>query len=194
MLFNCPEWGIATSRITIHTSQVFHRDYSRFKDIDPTFTSCDSLVRVCMPIDTENTQGTLRFDPPPGSNWTHLAEVTFYTDTSTCPPDTVLNHNPIPSLSPSTAAVTTDTTQGATDHTTPGDFSHAPTGSTGHTHPDHTPLGDVNHTSTGDTIQGVLTTPLSPPPASVKQLSVGRRVPPHPPWLLFWAPAFPSSS
>ena len=151
-LFNCPEWGIATSRITIHTSQLFHQDYSRSKVIDPTLNSCDSLVRVCMPIDNENKLGTLRFDSPPGSNWTHLAEVIFFTDTSTCPPDTVLNHNPIPSLPPSTAAVTTDTTQGAIDHTTPGDISHAPTGDTGHTHPDHNPSGYVNHTSTGDTI------------------------------------------
>ena len=93
VLFNCPEWGIATSRITIQTSQLFHQDYYQSKVIDPTLNSCDSLVRVCMPIDTENTQGTLRFDPPPGSNWTHLAEVTFYTDTSSCPPDTVLNHH-----------------------------------------------------------------------------------------------------
>ena len=151
-LFNCPEWGIATSRITIQTSQLFHQDYSRSKDIDPTLTSCDSLVRVCMPIDTKHTLGNLRFDPPPGSNWTHLAEVTFYTDTSTCPPDTVLNHHPTPSLPPSTTAVTTDTTQGATNHTPPGGISHTPTEDTGHTHPDITPSGDVNHTSTGDTI------------------------------------------
>ena len=109
-LFNCPEWGIATSRITIQTSQPFHQDYYRSEDIDPTLTSCDSLVRVCLHIDTNHISGTLRFESPPGSNWTHLAEVTFYTDTSTCPPDTVLNHHPTPSLSPSTAAVTTDTT------------------------------------------------------------------------------------
>ena len=152
VLFNCPEWGIATSRITIQTSQIFHQDYYSFKDIDPTLTSCDSLVRVCLHIDTNHVLGTLRFESPPGSNWTHLAEVTFYTDISTCPPDTVLNHHPTPSLPPSTAAVTTDTTQGATDHTSPGNASHTPTGDTGHTHPDHTPSGDVNHTSTGDTI------------------------------------------
>ena len=152
VLFNCPEWGIATSRITIQTSQVFLQDYYKSKVMDPTLNSCDSLVRVCLHIDTKHVSGTLRFDPPPGSNWTHLAEVTFYTDTSTCPPDTVLNHHPTPSLPPSTAAVTTDTTQGATNHTTPGGISHAPTGGTGHTHPDQTPSGDVNHTSTRDTI------------------------------------------
>ena len=151
VLFNCPEWGIATSRIIIHTSQIFHQDYYNFKDIDPTLTSCVSLVRVCLQIDTKHVGANLRFEFPPGSNWTHLAEVTFYTDIFTCPPDTVLNYHPTPSLSPSTAAVTTDTTQGATDHTTPGGISHAPTGDTGHTHPDHTPSGDVNHTSTGDT-------------------------------------------
>ena len=145
-LFNCPEWGIATSRITIHTSQL---DYSRSKVIDLTLTSCDSLVRVCLHIDPKHVLGTLKFNPRPGSNWIHLAEVTFYTDTSTCPPDTVLNHHPTPSLPPSTAAVTT---QGAIDHTTPGDISHTPTGDTGHTHTDHTPSGYVNHTSTGDTI------------------------------------------
>ena len=104
-----------------------------------------------MPIDTKHVLGTLRFESPPGSNWTHLAEVTLYTDTSICPRDTVLNHHPTPSLPPSTEAATTDKTQGATDHTPPGNVSHTPTGNTGHTHPDHTPSGDVN-TSTGNTI------------------------------------------
>ena len=175
VLFNCPEWGIATSRITVQSEEDRHL-YNYMKAIDPTLTSCDSLVRVCIPIETKHFLGTVKFESPPGSSWTHLADVTFYANTSTCPPDIVLNHPTTPSPFPSTA-VTTGTTQRATDHTAPESINHP--------------------------LQGILATPfqvtplrgiLTLPPVHVRILSVGRCVPPHPPWLLFWAPAFPSPS
>ena len=147
VLFNCPEWGIATSRITIQTEQDGHL-YNYTKAIDPTLTSCDSLVRVCIPIETKHFLGTLKFESPPGSSWTHLAEVTFYANTPTCPPDIVLNHPTTPSPFPSTSptAVTTGTTQRATDHTAPENINHTSTGNTGHTLPSHTPSRDINPT------------------------------------------------
>jgi hypothetical protein len=106
VLFNCPQWGIATSRISI--SERKFSDYFRTRTISPTLTSCASLIRVCMFINTHTKRLTLSLKPPPGSNWTHLAEVTFYDSNSTCPPDAVLSH-PLMRISPSYLITTTST-------------------------------------------------------------------------------------
>ena len=158
VLFNCPDWGIATSTITFHSTNAYHPDYIRFKDIDPSLTSCDSLVRVCLPIQSDNDGVLLRFESPPGSNWAHLAEVTFYTDTSTCPPDTVLNHHPTPLLSTSTfltpsstAVVTTHSPSEYTDITSHMKDTSAPSVATTSGDNVPTPAGDNGFTSQGYT-------------------------------------------
>lgn len=103
------------SHYKLQTVNAFHLDNIRTKDIDPALTSCNSLVRVCMPINAGNDRVLLKLEPPPGSKWAHLAETTFFTDSSTCPPDIVLNQPTAPPLSSLTAAVITP---GYTDFTT----------------------------------------------------------------------------
>jgi hypothetical protein len=53
-------------------------------------TSCDSLVRVCIPQVTRQPVIFLRFNPPPGSTWAFFAEVEFYNRGFTCQPDTII--------------------------------------------------------------------------------------------------------
>ena len=91
VIFNCPEWGISTQviKLVVATSLA-----ARARTLVQTFnvppiTSCDSLVRICISQNIIQPLIALEFIPPPGSNWTHLAEVTFYS-TGTCPPDTII--------------------------------------------------------------------------------------------------------
>ena len=46
---------------------------------------------MCIPATAINPLVvTVQFDLDTDSNWTHLAEVTFYDDSTTCPPDTII--------------------------------------------------------------------------------------------------------
>ena len=91
VLFNCPGWGISVQTIQLNTSTP--------STVQPMITSCDSLVRVCLSLTQPNTERGLRLDftPHTGSNWVHIAEVTFRESGFTClqeflftppPPDT----------------------------------------------------------------------------------------------------------
>ena len=108
-LFNCPEWGISVQAIELlnpgpgETATVY----------EPTITSCDSLVRVCIPFSTTETRFFLEFDNPRGSDWTHLAEVAFYGDGSTCPPDTIITTPPPPTVTTSPETETAETNETA---------------------------------------------------------------------------------
>ena len=59
--------------------------------VTPTISSCDSLVRVCLPARTTLPVLTLEFLLSPDSDWVHLAEMTFYNIDKTClsPPTTM---------------------------------------------------------------------------------------------------------
>lgn len=97
-MFNCPQWGISIKevRLSLRNSQ---RILGPFY---PLATSCDSLVRVCIPyiIDTRQ-EITLQFISDTGSDWLHLAEVEFYCIGFTCP-------SPAPPIT-TTTTITTPT-------------------------------------------------------------------------------------
>ena len=80
-MFNCPQWGISLHSVSFGYRRVSHL---------PNITSCDSLVRVCVTVPQDITSPDLFFIPYTGSTWTHLAELTFYRDSSPCPEDTIL--------------------------------------------------------------------------------------------------------
>ena len=98
LMFNCPEWGISAQKIALNSNG--HSVVTII--INSSLSSCDSLVRVCRPIDPPETHIDVRFSLPFGSDWVHLAKVTFYgSDAGKCPPDEVLNHpHPSPPTSP----------------------------------------------------------------------------------------------
>lgn len=104
-MFNCPEWRMETRDISILSSSG-----NRSKvvgDINPSTSSCASLVRVCTDdVSTSEPVITLQFlvditsnlvelGDITTSNWVYLAEVTFYGDPSSrCLPDAILNQPP----------------------------------------------------------------------------------------------------
>ena len=86
VMFNCPEWGISVQSISIRDVDGIVIGSSG--DLN-SITSCDSLVRLCVPAtDINPLVVTVQFDLDTGSNWVHLAEVTIYNDDTTCPPNT----------------------------------------------------------------------------------------------------------
>lgn len=71
VLFSCPEWGIS-SDLNI---QIVVRELSGLKNIASKhvdLTSCESLVRVCIPVHTQNPNINLRFFGGLGIKWLHL--------------------------------------------------------------------------------------------------------------------------
>ena len=101
VMFNCPEWGIAVEAIGIWRATSISRQdqMSRLSvgTVSPTFTSCDSLVRVCASsLAITNPVIILQFTRANGSNRTYLAEVGFYGDSSACPQDTIIATPPPP--------------------------------------------------------------------------------------------------
>ena len=103
VLFNCPEWGISVQTISVLLGQIRldppPGGSSSYHDVinkNITLTSCTSLVRVCVPVNTLLTLIALQFLPAPDSHWVHLAEVRFNGRDSTCLPDAVLNQTALP--------------------------------------------------------------------------------------------------
>ena len=87
-MFNCPEWGISVQSISLRDNDGIVIGSSG--DLN-SITSCDSLVRLCVPATAINPLVVrVQFDLDTDSNWVHLAEVTFYDDSTTCPPDTII--------------------------------------------------------------------------------------------------------
>ena len=91
VMFNCPEWGISVRLIQLFSASSISGSRTFVTSIFPT-TSCNSLVRVCIPhtVNSIRPVFTLVFTLPSTSNWVHLAEVTFYASGSTCPSDTII--------------------------------------------------------------------------------------------------------
>ena len=120
-MFNCPEWRISVQSISLRDNGGIVIGSSG--DLN-SITSCDSLVRLCVPATAINPLVVrLQFDLGTDSNWVHLAEVTFYDDSTTCPPNTTIttamnNAPPSPkthtTTTQATAAPTTSTTQETT--------------------------------------------------------------------------------
>ena len=105
-MFNCPEWRISVQSISLRDNDGIVIGSSG--DLN-SITSCDSLVRLCVPATAINPLVvTVQFDLDTDSNWVHLAEVTFYDDSTTCPPNTTIT----------TEMNTAKTTSGPTASTT----------------------------------------------------------------------------
>ena len=122
VMFNCPEWGISVQRISLRDNDGIVRGSSG--DLN-SITSCDSLVRLCVPATAINPLVvTVQFDLDTDSNWVHLAEVTIYNDSTTCPPNTTITtemNTATPTNTPpdpTTPTTTITTTQGITTTTT----------------------------------------------------------------------------
>ena len=94
MLFNCPQWGTAVNRISI---AFLYPEYSYYRDSISAYLtvfSCDTLVKVCVPFDTSSAPTAIRLSFSTNSYYkVHLAEVSFYEDSSPCPPFTIIPGN-----------------------------------------------------------------------------------------------------
>ena len=118
VMFNCPEWGISVQTVRLLTSSSLSVPRSEVRTLTvPAITSCDSLVRICIPQNILQPVLALQFTPPTGSTWTHLAEVTFY-GSGSCPPDTVIT-TPPPDTTTPPPDTTTPPQPSATATTTP---------------------------------------------------------------------------
>lgn len=91
LMFNCPEWGISAEAISVEGALSYpfakaDTDFEFFlvlKTISTTtLTSCDSIVTVCIYVDSSLPILALTFSLPPGSHRVHLAEVRFSSSSS----------------------------------------------------------------------------------------------------------------
>lgn len=106
-MFSCPQWGVAVGSVAVNE---FNSENSTTLAIRSfSTTSCDSLVRVCVPFRTTLQNIQVKFLSVPSTEFfVQLAEMTFYDDGSSCPPETVLSeHSATTEESPDP----TDTTQ-----------------------------------------------------------------------------------
>ncbi len=89
-IFNCPQWGTGLYYITVrHFS---NNSYRQIGVVYPTVLSCTSLLRVCIPFPyTTSTRFRLNFYRYSGvQQKVHIAEIAFYSSSSTCPPFTTI--------------------------------------------------------------------------------------------------------
>ena len=76
VIFNCPKWRIAAQDIRFLSPK--GDDY--VASIDITDSSCDSLVTVCLPMQSVlSSFALLQFSLWPESQWISIAEVKFFT-------------------------------------------------------------------------------------------------------------------
>ena len=91
VLFNCPKWAISVLSVQLYKSGLLAGV------INPAVTSCDSLIRVCMPdLSGPLPELQLHFDLANSNDWLHIAEVAFYGEGAQCPPDTIITTPPSP--------------------------------------------------------------------------------------------------
>ena len=112
IMFNCPEWGISVQSISLREASNILQSGTTIATVNPTVTSCDSLVRICIPRSTLQPAAGLKFSVSPGSNWVHVAEVTFYSRGSSCPPDIVISAKSITVPTEAISTPSPSTTQG----------------------------------------------------------------------------------
>ena len=107
VMFNCPQWGIASTDIHLSGATARGQPFNTYASTTfSSLTSCDSFVRVCLLTYFSRPVIGLKFFKR-DSNWVHLAEVTFYSRGSTCPPN-IIFIPPSPTTPPvTTAPVTT---------------------------------------------------------------------------------------
>ena len=87
VMFNCPQWGIATTDIILSGAIAQGQPLKTFQTISVSSnTSCDSLVRVLISATVSLPVLALQFILLPNSDWVHFAEVTFYASNITLTP------------------------------------------------------------------------------------------------------------
>ena len=108
VMFNCPQWGIASTTINLDGADARGQPFHTF-DLTSvsSLTSCESLVRVCLSGPISRSVFRLQFILDGDSDWVHLAEVTFYARGSTCPPNVILTPPPPTTPLPDTILPTT---------------------------------------------------------------------------------------
>ena len=97
--FTCPEWGIAVREIDFieYMQSIVLADHPLNTD------SCEHLVRYCIQGRSNQPVLILDFDFLNSNHWLHLAEVTFYDNSSACPHDTIITP-PITTPPPATTS------------------------------------------------------------------------------------------
>ena len=98
IMFNCPQWGIG-----VQTIQVLDMEQTIIATDNPSITSCDSLVKICIPARSTSTMYIIRFSLSPDSDWVHLAELNFWGNGVDCPSPTTV----APSLDTNTSSTGT---------------------------------------------------------------------------------------
>ena len=99
VMFNCPQWGIASTIIYLTGAMTRSQTFNIFNSLTTSvssLSSCESLVRVCLSGPVSRPLIGLQFTLDQESDWVHLAEVIFYARGSTCPPNIILNPPTIP--------------------------------------------------------------------------------------------------
>ena len=166
VMFNCPEWGISVQSVKLKDINGIVIGSS--DDLN-SITSCDSLVRLCVPATAIVL--TIQFDLGTDSNWVHLAEVTFYDDSTTCPPDTIIttevNTATTTPPSPTTPTTTSQTialpTALATTITTTQEMTTTPTAPT---HDTTSPTPTITTTAAQKMATTITTAPTTPTTAT----------------------------
>ena len=95
VMFNCPQWSIGASSIRVlgvSTPDRTGRTTNLASFSTTGITSCDSLVRFCIPL-AENTLPVI-FVIMSSAGFVHLAEITFYQDASASNCTTGLTNTP----------------------------------------------------------------------------------------------------
>jgi hypothetical protein len=91
IMFNCREQGTAVRRISYGMS------LSSQLEVNNSLYTCASLVRICISYRTTSPVISMLFTTFQPTDKVHLAEVTFYINNSTCPPNGAILMNPWPS-------------------------------------------------------------------------------------------------
>lgn len=93
-VFSCPQWRIGVNYIGISysTSSSRSASYSYIPGVSFSVFSCDSLVRVCIPVSFYARKIRVNFGGY-GHTGMHIAEIAFYASSSPCPAFTIVPGN-----------------------------------------------------------------------------------------------------
>lgn len=96
IVMHCPEWNIAAQTIDFYGSGFAKPLQEPFVIVYNTIprVPCGSLLKICIPVnfDREDSQYlALNFSVNP--SWVHIAEVTFFNASSSCPVFTIIERN-----------------------------------------------------------------------------------------------------
>lgn len=92
-VFNCPQWGAGLTYLEIITLRPTDDNFALAREqAFTTVIACDSLVTICIPIDTSSALMRLEIQPR-GEDNAVFAEVSFFDSASPCTPFTTIPGN-----------------------------------------------------------------------------------------------------